>query len=127
VNLATAAIDCDANTLGNAAQTDSMSVDISFRAVTTDQNDFRCENPSGGGSQGMGEQIGLFVKCEKIAQMGWPLPTYKTECPGGFNSTPDATTQSSGRTPRGASTPAPAATPAPSTTPGRASAPTRSR
>lgn len=87
VNLATAAIACDAAALGNAAQTDSMSVDVSLRAVpVSEQPAFRCDGSSdgGGGSQGMGEQIGLFVKCEKIAQMGWPLPKYKTECPNGF-------------------------------------------
>ncbi len=96
VNLATGAITCDANALGNTAQTDSMSVDIAFRAVTIDQTDFRCEDPGGSsGSQGMGEQIGLFVKCEKIAQMGWPLPTYKTECPGGFGGPNNAQSQGS--------------------------------
>ncbi len=136
VNLGTAAITCDGSVLGNAAQTDSMSVDISFRAVTTDQTDFRCEDPSGGsgGSQGMGEKIGLFVKCEMIAKYGWPLPMYKTECPGGFGTQPTqstAATQTVGRTDRGTSTqsptPAPAPTTAPATTSGRASAPTRSR
>lgn len=95
VNLATAAISCDGTALGNAAQTDSMSVDISFRAVTTDQTDFRCEDPSGGGSTGLGEEIGKFVKCKTIAKIGWPLPRYVTECPNGFgNSSTSKASQS---------------------------------
>ena len=85
VNLATAAISCDAAALGNVAQTDSMSVDISFRAVTTDQTDFRCEDSSGGSSTGLGGEIGRFVKCKTLAKMGWPLPRYEAECPAGFN------------------------------------------
>ncbi|MBP9757888.1 MAG: hypothetical protein KBD06_04770, partial [Candidatus Pacebacteria bacterium] len=76
---------------------------------------------STGGAQGMGEQIGLFVKCETIAQMGWPLPTYKTECPGGFGSKPNTSTQSSGRTERGTSLPTPTIAPAsPPTSSGQA-------
>ncbi len=44
VNLATAVITCDGATLGNAAQTDSFAVDVSFRAVPKlDQPTFRCE------------------------------------------------------------------------------------
>lgn len=81
VNIVTAVTSCDPTTMANEAQTDSFSVDIAFRAATVDQGDFRCQDPQGGG---LGQQIGLFVKCEKLAQMGWPIPSYKTECPGGF-------------------------------------------
>jgi len=43
VNLATAQIDCDGAAMGNEAQTDSFSVDISFRAVPTkDNKKFKC-------------------------------------------------------------------------------------
>jgi len=43
VNLVTAAIGCDGEALGNEAQTDSFSVDISFRAVPTkDNKKFTC-------------------------------------------------------------------------------------
>ena len=43
VNLATAQISCDGSQLGNVAQTDSMSVDVSIRAVPTKQNpNFKC-------------------------------------------------------------------------------------
>lgn len=38
VNLATAAINCDATALGNEAQTDSFAVDVSFRAVPKKDN-----------------------------------------------------------------------------------------
>lgn len=46
VNLATAKITCDATVMGNEAQTDSMSVDISIRAVSsTQQPTFTCVKP----------------------------------------------------------------------------------
>ena len=49
VNLATAAISCDGDALGNAAQTDNMSVDISIRAMPSSQNSqFSCTNTGGG-------------------------------------------------------------------------------
>ncbi len=87
VNLATANISCDGAALGNEAQTDSMSVDISVRAVPkSDQPKFKC----GGGTTGLGEEIGKFVKCETIAKIGWPLPRYETECPNGFGSSTSA-------------------------------------
>lgn len=44
VNLATAVITCDGSVLGNAAQTDSFTVDIGFRAVPSkDNNKFKCD------------------------------------------------------------------------------------
>jgi hypothetical protein len=46
VNLATAKITCDATAMGNEAQTDSMSVDVSIRAVSsTQQPKFTCVKP----------------------------------------------------------------------------------
>jgi hypothetical protein len=46
VNLANAQISCDGSHMGNASQTDSMSVDISIRAVPTDQApNFVCKQP----------------------------------------------------------------------------------
>jgi hypothetical protein len=43
VNLATASIACDPTTLGNEAQTDSMSVDVSLRAIqASDRPGYRC-------------------------------------------------------------------------------------
>lgn len=88
VNLVTAAVSCDGSALGNAAQTDSFSVDMGLQtAVAADQPNFLC---SLGGepattTPGLGEQIGLTVKCKTIATWGWPLPKYKTECPAGFS------------------------------------------
>lgn len=91
VNLSTGAMQCNGAALGNIAQTDSFTVDISLTAVSaTEQPQFTCDGtppppppppPSGGG---LGEQIGLFVKCQTIAKIGWPLPRYETECPNGF-------------------------------------------
>ena len=44
VNTATAAISCDATTLGNEAQTDSFSLDVGFRAVPKkDNRNFTCK------------------------------------------------------------------------------------
>lgn len=91
VNLATAQITCDGSTLGNIAQSDSFSVDMGLQAASAaEQPKFSCAlggepattTPK---TPGLGEQIGLFVKCQTIATFGWPLPTYKTECPGGFS------------------------------------------
>lgn len=80
VNVATATLTCDGTAMGNEAQTDSMSVDIVFHSVPKEFNSyFRC------GSGGMGEDIGLYVKCDLLASQGWPLPSYATECPDGFN------------------------------------------
>lgn len=46
VNLATAVISCDGTVLGNAAQTDSFSVDVGFRAVPSlDNKKFKCDKP----------------------------------------------------------------------------------
>lgn len=46
VDLATAKITCDATAMGNEAQTDSMSVDVSIRAVSsTQQPKFTCVKP----------------------------------------------------------------------------------
>lgn len=46
VNLVTAKITCDATAMGNEAQTDSMSVDVSIRAVSsTQQPKFTCVKP----------------------------------------------------------------------------------
>jgi hypothetical protein len=99
VNTATAAVSCNGEALGNTAQTDSFSVDVSITASTaSDQPTFTCNGtpppppppPSGGG---LGEQIGLFVKCEIIANYGWPLPTYRTECPNGFGRNNTTTVQ----------------------------------
>lgn len=45
VNVGTAEISCDGSAMGNAAQTDSMSVDISIRAVASgDKPKFSCDN-----------------------------------------------------------------------------------
>ncbi len=90
VNMTTGQMSCNGEALGNIAQTDSFSVDISITAASaSEQPQYTCNGvpppppppPSDGG---LGEQIGLFVKCQTIAQMGWPMPTYKTECPNGF-------------------------------------------
>lgn len=44
VNLATAAVSCNGATMGNEAQTDSMEVSVSFRAVpSADNKKFRCD------------------------------------------------------------------------------------
>ena len=52
VNLATAEINCAPGALGNAAQTDSLSVDVAIRAATERNNSgFTCE---GGGDSGRG-------------------------------------------------------------------------
>ncbi len=126
VNLATAAIACDGAALGNAAQTDSMSVDVSLRAVpVSEQPSFRCDGTAddGGGSQGMGEQIGLFVKCQVIAQYSWPLPKYVTECPNGFGSNGAASPTTQTVQPRRSRTSAPTTT----TTPAPEQARTNSR
>ncbi len=46
VDTATAKITCDATAMGNEAQTDSMSLDVSLRAVSsTQQPNFSCERP----------------------------------------------------------------------------------
>jgi len=46
VSTTTATITCDGATLGNGVQTDSMSVDVSFRAITSANNDaFVCVKP----------------------------------------------------------------------------------
>lgn len=79
VDVPNAILTCDGTVLGNEAQTDSMSVDITFHAVPKDSRSyFRC------GSGGSGEDIGLYVKCDLLASQGWPLPDYATECPDGF-------------------------------------------
>ena len=50
VNLETAAITCDGSALGNAAQTDSMSVDVSIRAVPSGSNpSFNCKTGNDSG------------------------------------------------------------------------------
>src|SRR3989344_5871414 len=52
VNIATAEISCAPEALGNAAQTDSLSVDIAIRAATERSNSaFTC---AGGGDSGRG-------------------------------------------------------------------------
>jgi|SRR3989344_1820298 len=92
VNLATGAVSCDGTALGNAAQTDSFSVDISLGTVNADDDpSFTCSGeppppPPPVDEIGLGEQIGLYVKCELLANFGWPLPDYSTECPDGFGS-----------------------------------------
>ena len=46
VNLATAEISCDAEAMGNEAQTDSMTLDVSIRAVSSiQQPNFSCQKP----------------------------------------------------------------------------------
>ena len=92
VNPTTGATSCDATTLGNAAQTDSFTVDVSILAESASEKpQFTCDGvppppPPPPKKRGLGEQIGLYVKCQVLAQYGWPLPTYGTECPNGFNS-----------------------------------------
>ncbi len=90
VNVPTAQISCDGSALGNVAQSDSFSVNVGLQAaVASEQPTFLC---SLGGepatttpkTPGLGEQIGLFVKCKTVATFGWPLPRYTTECPNGF-------------------------------------------
>lgn len=88
------AMTCDATTLGNAAQTDSFTVDVSVTAESAaEKPQFTCSGtppPPPPKKRGLGETIGLYVKCEVIARAGWPLPTYATECPNGFpTSTPN--------------------------------------
>lgn len=119
VNLATAAVSCDGAALGNIAQTDSFSVGLSIQAAAAaEQPNFRCATggepppppPPPPNGQGLGEQIGLFVKCQTIAKIGWPLPKYTTECPGGFGAQPTVQAQ-----PAAAVAPPPPAAPPPRT------------
>ena len=85
VNVAAAVLGCDGEALGNVAQTDSMSIDLAIRAVPAqDRPFFKC-----GGARGFGEEIGLFIKCQKLATQGWPLPSFSSECPDGFQQSPD--------------------------------------
>lgn len=89
----TGTMTCDATTLGNAAQTDSFTVDVSVTAESAlEKPQFTCSGtppPPPPRKRGLGETIGLYVKCEVIARAGWPLPSYTTECPNGFpTSTP---------------------------------------
>lgn len=105
VNLATAAVSCDGSVLGNAAQTDSMSVDISLRpASASEQPSFTCTGapppPPDDDAVSFGESIGLFIKCDLLANMGWPMPDYSTECPNGFPPPDQATSTSRERSPR---------------------------
>ena len=93
VNVATASVSCDGTALGNEAQTDSMSVDISIRAVPkNDKPKFLCGD---GTVRRQGEEIGLFIKCQLLATQGWPLPSFSVECPDGFQTS--TSTSSSGR------------------------------
>ncbi|MBX4191911.1 hypothetical protein KW798_00260 [Candidatus Parcubacteria bacterium] len=107
VNLVTGAMSCDGEVLGNAAQTDSFSVDVSVNAQNaTDNPTFTCNGdppppPPPPSQGGLGEEIGLFVKCQIIANVGWPLPQFSTECPNGFGKNGTTTsTQTSARTDR---------------------------
>src|SRR3989344_1522396 len=104
VNFATAVISCDGSMLGNASQTDTMSVDVSLRSASgRDLPSFTCSgappppDDGDGDTTGFGEEIGLYIKCEILANMGWPLPDYSTECPDGFPERDDATSTSRGR------------------------------
>mgnify|MGYP001610293410 FL=1 len=84
VNLTTGAMQCSGAALGNIAQTDSFSVDLSLTARSAaDEPQFTCDGKTPD-KPGLGEQIGLLVKCKTIAKMGWPMPRYETECPNGF-------------------------------------------
>ncbi len=101
VNMQNGAMTCNGEAMGNETQTDSFSVDVSLTAVSAvEQPQFTCDGippppPPTERPMGLGEQIGLFVKCQNIAQVGWPLPKYKTECPNGFGrNNPPTQTQS---------------------------------
>lgn len=116
VNMGSGAMTCNGEVLGNIAQTDSFSVDVSLTAVSAvEQPQFTCSGqppppPPNDRPVGLGESIGLFVKCQTIAKMGWPLPRYETECPNGFGRN-GPTSQSQTSAVQGASaqqTPAPA-------------------
>jgi hypothetical protein len=55
VDLATAKVTCDASAMGNEAQTDGMSLDVSIRAVSSKQQPkFTCNNTTGHGNNGHG-------------------------------------------------------------------------
>lgn len=81
---------CDASTLGNAAQSDSFTVDISVTAESAAEKPaFMCDGgepppPPPPRKRGFGEHIGLYVKCNLLQGYGWPIPIYATECPSGF-------------------------------------------
>lgn len=109
VNQGTGAYSCDGAALGNVAQSDSFSVDLSIQAAkASEQPNFRCATggePPPPPPPGLGEQIGLFVKCQNIAQMGWPLPKYKTECPNGFGRNTPQVQNATAPAPSSATTP----------------------
>lgn len=102
VNQTTGATSCDATTLGNAAQTDSFAVDVSVTAESAaEKPTFTCNGvppPPPPRKRGLGEEIGLYVKCTLLQRYGWPLPTYATECPNGFGN-PATTTTTPAATP----------------------------